>query len=62
MTPCFCERLQKHAEEAQRLQLVMDKEKEEMAGRMEALHNKIKQDSDKYNEGSESLKKENQKL
>merc|ERR1711988_344349 len=33
-----------------------------MASRMEALQNKIKEDSNKFSAGNESLKKDNQKL
>ena len=40
----------------------MDQEKEEMASKMESLHNKIREDSSKHNEGNNELKRENQKL
>ena len=53
---------EKHAQEAKLLQDAMDKEKSEMASRMEALQNKIKEDSNKFSAGNESLKKDNQKL
>ena len=53
---------EKQAQEAKLLQDAMDKEKAEMASRMEGLQNKIKEDSNKFSAGNESLKKENQKL
>ena len=40
----------------------MDKEKEEMASKMESLHDKIREDSSKHNEGNNELKRDNQKL
>jgi hypothetical protein len=63
--PCFFSvqaQAEKQAQEAKLLQDAMDREKAEMAERMEALQNNIKEDSSKFSEGNESLKKDNQKL
>ena len=49
-------------QEARQLQDAMDKEKEAMNARMEAMQSKIKEDSNNFSKGNDALKQENQRL